>query len=177
MIIRLSSALVGCAMALMVAGMAEAQPRLQPPGGGGGGGGPPQQQTGGVIAGTTAEQTAQALQAVGYSDVQFLEHEGRRHVRAKAGETPVLVIHDNCEGQVCRVLSFNVFFGEQRTIDASYMNAWNAQKRWAKLYRAQNGHLIFAMDALVMGVQAQYVNLKASLFANMLKQLFDFKPS
>jgi hypothetical protein len=179
MTLRLSGILLGCALGLTVAGHADAQPRLQPPGG------QPQQQpqsqpqqpAGGIINGTTVELTARMMTEAGYTDVQFLEHQGRRHVRGKAGETPVIVIHDNCQNENCVVISFTVFFGEQRTIDAAYMNAWNQNKRWCKLYRAANGNLVFDMDAFVAGVQPEYVKAMSVIFANMLKQLFEFKPS
>ena len=178
---RVTGIVLGCLLGLMLASTANAQPRIQPPGGGGGGGGgggqQQQQQQGGIINGTNVELTARMMREAGYSDVQFIEHQGRKHVSAKIGETPVIVIHDNCQNEKCVVISFTVFFGEQRTIDANYMNAWNQTKRWAKLYRAQNGQLVFDMDAFIAGVQPEYVKAMSVIFANMLKQLFEFKPS
>lgn len=176
--LNLTGIALGCAFGLLASGLAEAQPRISPPGGGGGGGQPQTQpQQGGIINGTTVELTASMMRDAGYTDVQFFEHQGRKHVRAKAGETPVIVIHDNCKEETCVVISFTVFFGEQRTIDANYINGWNQTKRWCKLYRAKNGHLVFDMDAFIAGVQPEYVKAMSIIFANMLKQLFEFKPS
>jgi hypothetical protein len=176
--LRLSAVALGCMFGLMVAGVADAQPQIRPPGQPQQPQQQPQQQpAGGILNGTTAQHTARMMQEAGYTDVQFVEHGGRRHVRANAGESPVVVIHDSCQDENCTVISFTVFFGEQRNIDAKYINAWNATKRWAKLYRAENGSLILDMDVYVAGVQPEYVKAMSILFANMLKQLFQFKPS
>ncbi len=171
---------LACAFGLLLAGSAQAQPRIQPPGGPGPGPGQPQQPSapaGGILSGTTVELTARMLQEAGYADVQIFEHQGTRHVRAKAGETPVIVFHDSCKDNACLVITYGVFFGEQRTIDANYMNAWNSQQRWCKLYRGPNNTLMFTMDVFVAGVIPDYLKATSTIFAGQLKRLFEFRPS
>ena len=178
--LRLSSVIIGCAAALMVAGLVHAQPRIGPPAGPSGPGpgpAPAPAQTGGLITGTTADLTARAMQEAGFTDVRVVDSQGTRHVVGKAGETPVLAAHLFCKENTCLAISWMVFFGEQKGIDWNYINAWNSTHTFARLSRNNQGHLVFDYDvALLGGVTAEYIKTSGAVFATRLKELFEFKP-
>ena len=80
---RLTGFVVACAVALMAAGFAHAQPRITPPGGGGGGGAP-STSGGGMVTSVTAEQVSQLMQQAGYKEVSVAQtQQGSKFVRAK----------------------------------------------------------------------------------------------
>ena len=175
---RLSRLVLGCAMALLTASLAQAQPRIGPPGGGGGGGGggQPQQQpaAAGLIEGTTPELTARMLQQAEYTDVKVFEHQGTKHVAGKVAGNDVFVLHHFCQEGSCKAISFVLPFGKQPSISQEYIDAWN-DKTFARLRRSK-GDLFFDMDVFLFGgVTAPYIATAGAVYALRLKELLEFK--
>ncbi|MCC7345778.1 MAG: YbjN domain-containing protein [Variibacter sp.] len=169
--------MVGCALSLTVASLAVTQPRLG--GGGGGGGGQPAQPApaAGMIAAITPDQTAKLMTEAGYKDVRFVEHQGQRHVGGKIDQTEVFAMHLACESGACPVVSFTVFLGQQPNLQLDYLNAWNSEQRFAKLYRNKDNSWTFDMDIhLFGGVSPEYVKRSSIIFGSLLKKLYQFKP-
>jgi hypothetical protein len=164
-------------MAVAMAGIVHAQPQIGPPGGGGGGGGQPAPSSTGIINGTTADLTASAMQEAGFTDVRVVESNGVKHVVGKAGETPVVALHMYCKEGTCLAISYMVFFGEQTSIGWDYVNAWNSRNTFARLSRNSKNNLVFDYDVLLIGgVTAQYIKTAGMIYAQRLKELFQFKP-
>ena len=161
-----------------VTAVAQAQPRV-PPGRDGGDPQPaPPGPSGGVLTRIKPEQTAELLKQAKFADVRVLEATKEvQRVTGKIGEVPVYANHYLCEADGCRLISFVVLFGEQPTIDLSYLNAWHQAFRFAKLYRSKQGNLIFQFDVhLFTGVPAEYVRSAAQMYAHLLGKLMEFKP-
>lgn len=177
MSLRIFTLALGCA--LLLTAPAQAQPRIQPGGGGGGGGGAPQPaQPAGLLQATNAEATAEALKAAGYTDIEFVTLNDAKQVQAKVNGVVMRVYHYSCENNACRSIQFYTSFGRQQQIDTNYVNAWNRDKRFAKLYVEANGSLSFDMDVhLYGGVGPQYIAQSAALFGQLLKILFEYKPA
>jgi hypothetical protein len=169
--------LLGCAIGLMIAGAAQAQPRIQPPGGGGAA---PQPQTGGgnLIRGTNPELTASALKAAGYTDIEIIEVQGAKQVQAKVNGVVMRAWHYGCENNVCSSLQFFTTFGRQPQIDLNYINAWNLEKRFIKLYQDKQGVLSADMDIHFSGgTSLEFLRDSGAIFGHVLKVLFEFKPA
>jgi hypothetical protein len=170
----------GCVGALLSAESAQAQPRIGP--GSGGSGTPPAQQpappAGAIVRGTNPEFTVQSLKSVGYSDVELVTVNDAKQVQAKVNGVTIRVYHYGCENNVCSSVAFYTSFGKQQQIDSNYINAWNREKRFAKLYLEANGALSFDMDVhFTGGVSQEYLASSAKLFGTLLKVLFEFKPA
>lgn len=175
---RLTGFVVACAVVLLAAGFAHAQPRITPPGGGGGGGAP-STGGGGMVTSVTAEQVSQLMQQAGYKEVSVAQtQQGSKFVRAKVGEIPVVALFGGCEGAGCVVVVFRAFFGKQETIDANYIFAWNNAYLISRLYRDGDGDLTFDMGMhLLSGVTPEYIQRTSVLYASLLGKLLEFKPS
>lgn len=170
--------MAGCVGALLSLAAASAQPRIGPGSGGGSPPAQPAQPAAGIVRGTNPELTVQALKSVGYSDVEFVEVNDARQVQAKVNGVTIRVYHYGCENNVCSSVAFYTSFGKQQQIDANYINAWNREKRFAKLYVESNGALSFDMDVhFTGGVSQEYLASSARLFGTLLKVLFEFKPA
>jgi len=174
---------LGCVCGLLLVQIAppgqgaKAQPRIGP----GSGTGTPQQPTppaAGIMRGTNPEFTAQSLKSVGYTEVEFVDVNDAKQVQAKVNGVTIRVYHYGCESNVCSSVVFYTTFGKQQQIDANYINAWNREKRFAKLYVEANGALSFDMDVhFTGGVSPEYLASSAKLFGTLLKVLFEFKPA
>ena len=167
-----------CAIVLLCAGLAQAQPRIQQPTPREGGGGQPQQApAGGLIQGTTLELTMEMLTLAGFTDVKkYKAQSGSEHVSGKLGETLVSVVHMNCKESKCLTVMFMVFFGKQNSVDMNYMNAWNRDKLYARLYQDKENNVFFRMDVVLWDVPPQYIARMGQTFALMLKNVYDYKP-
>ena len=176
-LIRIASA----AALVMCAGFAQAQPRIEPPPPREGGGGQPQQQpapAGGLIQGTTLEMTMQMLSQAGFADLKIYKAKsGAQHVAGKLGEAVVSVVHLNCKEGKCLTLMFMVSFGKQGNVDLNYMNAWNRDKLYARLYQDKEGNVFFRMDTVLWDVPPQYITRMGQTFALMLKNVYEYKPA
>jgi hypothetical protein len=156
------------------------QPRIQPPAappppaGPAVPGGAP-----GLLKGVTLEQTLAMLKEAGYTDVEiYTAKSGRKHVSGKIQGMLVGALHQHCnESYVCPALSFSTFFGQQETIDAAYMNAWNRQKLYARLFKETNGDLYLQQDVLVHEVPLIYIKHAAQMYGYLIRDLLQFKPS
>jgi hypothetical protein len=180
--LRFTSFVFACAVAVMAAGFAHAQPRITPPGGGGGGGGgggaPSTGGGAGLVTAVTAEQVAQLMNQAGYKEVSVAQtQQGSKFVRAKVGEIPVVGLFGGCEGAGCVVVVFRAFFGKQENIDARYIFAWNDAYLISRLYRDSDGDLTFDMGMhLLSGVTPEYIQRTSVLYASLLGKLLEFKP-
>jgi hypothetical protein len=86
--------------------------------------------------------------------------------------------HYSCENSVCRSLQFIVNFGPQQSIDLDWINAWNREKRFAKVTRNKRNAVSLEMDIhFYGGTTAAFIEESAKLFAELLKQVLEFKPS
>lgn len=179
MSLRLLNIALGCAVGLILAGAAQAQPRIQPPGQQPAQPGAPAQPpaAGGLIKGTNPELSAKALQAAGYQDVEIITIENNKQVRGKINNVTMLVLHYGCENNACTSATFYTSFGQQQQIDINWVNAWNTEKRFAKMYIDKNSAVSFDMDIHFFGgTTPDYMTQSAVLFGHMLKLLFEFQP-
>ena len=178
---RIASVILAASLAFGAVRLADAQPRISPPNTQ-----PqpqpqqqPQQQQGQLLTHLNPDDTAKILQEAGYKDAEVYESSsGRRHVRAKLGQLQVFALHANCEAAGCRSIILAVFFGKQPSIDWNYINAWYNAWRFTRLYRNDEGDLVFDMDLhLYTGATPDYVKQASTLFAQLLNKLLEFRPA
>lgn len=171
---RIFAAVAGAALSICLAGGAEAQIRLdRPAGGGGGGGGGAPQAPSGTIDKITPEVAARLLQSVGFKGGEVLRFNDAKMqgVKMDLNGNPVAVILSNCEGEGCSSYFFLMDFGRQQ-ITADYINKFNSNNRFARLYLSNNGNAILQLDGhLYGGVSPANVVLNGALFANAFKNL------
>lgn len=175
---RFLAALTGVGLALAAAGTAEAQIRLDRPVGGGGA--PPQQQPaqpGGLVTAVTPPQLIAALQQAGYARGEVLQlQNGLKGIKLDLNGTPVFVLFYSCQGEQCGSFTYYCFFGQQ-SVDATFVNAFNRERRFGKLYTDKEGALGLSMDVnMIGGVSPAYVAGSGALFSNVIKWLIEFKP-
>ena len=87
---------------------------------------------------------------------------------------------ENCEkdGSGCYVLDFFANFGQQSTLTAAWMNAWNDQFYVARVYPLSNGEIVFTADLMILsGVTPDYVTAFAGFFKQVVDNASTFKPS
>ena len=169
------AALAGAVLSLGLAGAAEAQIRLDRPAGGGGGmggGGAAPQQSGNVDK-LTPELAGRIMQSVGYKGGEVLRFNDRQMqgVKMDLNGNPVAVILTNCEGDGCNSYFLLMDFGKQN-ISPDFINKFNSNTRFARLYISGNGNAILQLDGHTFGgVNPQNVALNGALFANAFKNL------
>ncbi len=170
------AALVGFGLAFSLAGTAQAQIRLDRPVGSGGP--QPTAQPSGVMATITSDQLIRILGDVGYKSAQKVDTKNKnRAVRFDFNGTPVLLYLSNCEGEACSLLAYNVFLGKQ-DVSASFINAYNREKSWGKLYLDKDGDVTLAMELFsIGGVSPGWLAATGAIFGGVvLKGLLEFKP-
>jgi hypothetical protein len=87
---------------------------------------------------------------------------------------------ENCEqdGSGCYVLDFFANFGQQPTLTAAWMNAWNDQFFIARVYPLSNGEVVFTADLMILtGVTPDYVTAFAGFFKQVVDNASTFKPA
>ena len=181
---RIVSAFLGLCLVGGVSTLCQAQPRIGAPSSPQQPQQQPQQQPaqpsqGGLITHITPDDTAKLLEKAGYKEVEVYQTSaGRRHVKAKLGALPVHALHANCDASGCRSISFATFFGKQPNVDWKYINAWHNAWRFTRLYRNDQGDLVFDMDLhLYNGATPDYIQQAATLYAQLLNKLLDFRPT
>lgn len=180
--IRAIALLSAVALAIAAADPALAQSKIQRQGGGQG---TPQRQPtgGGLIQGTNPETTARILkqaQDAGYGEVQVITIDNKKQVRAVSNGQPFIVFHacEKDQPDLCRSIQFATTFGQQQSIDLKWVNAWNRDWRFTKMYLDNEGQLIFTMDVhFYGGTSPEYISQSASFFAALLQKAFEFEPS
>ena len=173
----LAAAVFAAAMSSFCAARLEAQPRIQPPSGA-----PPSQgssaPTGGLMQGTTPDATAQSLQQAGFSKVEMVTVEGQRQVRGEINGSTVVAWHYQCNNGPCASLTLLTSFGRQASIDSAWINAWNRDKRFGRLFLDKQGNVVFSMDVHFFGgTGPEYLRMSGVLFGSLLKALLEFQPS
>lgn len=175
---RVFATVAGAVLALSLAGTAEAQVRLDRPAGGGGGGGGMgggggAQQAPTIIDKITPEIAARVLQSVGFKGGEVLRFNNNQMqgLKMDLNGNPVAVVLTNCEGDGCGSYFFLMDFGRQQ-INADFINKFNSNTRFSKLYIANNGNAILQLDGqLYGGVSADNFALNGALFVNAFKSL------
>ena len=178
---KATAGLLALALAALSAAPVQAQPRIQPPSGGppAQSGSPAPQGGGGLIHGTSADNTVRVLQQAGYSKLEAVTVEGgQRHARGEAQGMTVLLLHFQCKNDSCASMTFYTSFGQQDSIDDKWINAWNTEKRFAKLNRTNRNEVVLSMDIHFFGGASQdYLKQSGVLYAGLLKALMEFQPS
>lgn len=173
---RIFAAVAGAVLALGIAGSAQAQIRLDRPAGGGGGGGGTSgggQQQAGTIDKITPEIAARILQSVGYKGGEALRLSGNemQGLKMDLNGSPVAIVLSNCEGGGCSSYFFLMDFGRQN-ISPDFINKFNSNNRFSKLYLGNNGNALLQLDGqLFGGVAPANFALNGALFANGFKNL------
>lgn len=172
---RFLAAAAGVGLALVAAGPAEAQIRLDRPI-------VPQpqqqpQQPAGLVTAVAPQQLITLLQQVGYARGEVLNlQNGLKGIKLDLNGTPVFVLFYGCQGEQCQSFTYYCFFGQQN-VDANFVNAFNRDRRFGKLYVDKEGGLGLSMDVnMIGGVSPTYVAGSGALFSNVIKWLIEFKP-
>lgn len=174
---RFVAALAGLGLAFALAGTAQAQIRLDRPVGGG----PQQQQQqqpSGLLNGITPEQALQLLSGAGFAKAEILNLQNNlRAIKAEVNGTPVFAVFFGCENNVCGNFAYAVFFGKQN-VSEDFINGFNRDRRYARLYTDKDGNLVLTMDVwLYGGVSPSFVATTGAIFATTIKWLIEYKPS
>ena len=180
---RSAKVVLGCALVLASYSLASAQIRLPTQGGNQpppAAGPAPAPATGGVIDSVPADMNIvlqQVKQAPGYQSAEIVTGQNNyRVVRAQVNGITVLVAPEVCKDGACKALRYVSFLGKQ-SVDAKWINAWNAQKLWGRAAIDNDGDFQFDMTIHFWGgTSPQYIAQTADLFGASLKWLFEFKP-
>jgi hypothetical protein len=140
--------------------------------------GPKQQAapTGGsIINRITPEQLASALTAAGYKSQVKTTNDNQKFVASSIHGFNVVESLFDCNAQGCGNLQFIVWFNDKVSLD--FVNAWNAQYRFAKAAIDSDGDVAFSIDIyLDGGVTLDNVKNYAKVFDYMLGEVTKFKP-
>jgi hypothetical protein len=169
--------------ALAFAAAATAQPR---PGGGPGpkppaGGGPnPGSAPGGLIVKLQAEQIAQLFNESGFQS-KVVDNNNIHMVQTLFWTDQVFsgAIPQACDkdGSGCHAFKIFANLGPETGVSQAWIDAWNNDWLYVRVYKAKDGSLIFSWDvALLTGVTPDYVRTSAKLFKSIVDDSSDFKP-
>ena len=176
---RVVAAMAGIGLAIALAVSAGAQIRLDRPAGGGplGNSGQQQQQPGGMITNISPQAVVAALQSVGFQRPEMLNLQGGlKGVKFDLNGTPVFVVLFGCQGDQCPSFTFYTFFGQQN-VDNNFINGFNRDRRFGKLYVDKENSLTLAMDVhMIGGVGPQFVAGSGAVYSNAIKWLLEYKP-
>lgn len=173
---RIVMTLAGMLLAATVSATAEAQIRLDRPVGGSPS--QPAAPSGDTLDSITPAQLLGLLSKVGYGKGQMLDMKRTdvQGFRADVNGTTVVVLLAGCEAKGCSNIQYATFFGKQ-TVSADFINGFNRDKRWGKLYIDSDGDLAMTMDIpLYGGVTPAYIGVSGAIYVNTLKELFGYKP-
>jgi hypothetical protein len=166
-LMRLCSVLAVLACSLSLA-IAPSLAQLGPPGPGPG---PAASQ---ILTKVTPEQVAAALIQAGYPS-QVQTSNNQKYVSSKLAGFNILVRFADCDNQGCGNYGFVTWFQDKVTLN--FVNAWNAQYRFAKADIDSDGDVEFSSDALAAGgVTLENVKENARAYAALLSALTQFKP-
>ena len=186
MMSRVVSALAGVGLALSLVGTVQAQGiRLdrpvtgQPTQGGGGGGAGGGGAAGGLVTSITPEQGLRLLQAGGLQKGEILSLDGgQKAFRGELGGFKVVGLYVGCQGTNCSSIAFYAFFQASDSVDGNYLNAFNRDSRFSRVFLDKEGALVLSMDMhMGGGVSPAFITQTGALFGASLKYLSEFKPS
>ena len=173
---RFASAFFGSALAIASFGAAGAQPRIQAPSQQPQSQAPAPQSGGGVIFGTNPELTLRMLQGTGFENLRLVTIENQRHVAGQLSGVSVVFVHAACENNACARIGMTALLGKQ-PVNVDWVNAWNREKGFTRLFLNQSGEVVMDMDVHFFGgATAEYIKQSGVIFATLLKQLFEFQP-
>lgn len=187
MMSRVVSALAGVGLALSLVGAVQAQGiRLDRPvtgqptqGGGGGGGTGAGGATGAVITSITPEQGLRLLQAGGLQKGEIVSLDGgQKAFRGELAGFKVVGLFVGCQGSNCGSIAFYAFFQANDSVDGNYLNAFNRDSRFSRVFLDKEGSLVLSMDMhMGGGVSPAFITQTGALFGASLKYLSEFHPS
>lgn len=172
---RAIAALAGLGLAVSAAGAAQGQgARLDRPVQGGGGASP----AGGVVTTLSPDQAMRLLQAGGLQKGEPLTLDGgTKGFRGELNGFKVVGIFTGCQGAACSSIAYYAFFQAGDAVDGNFLNAYNRDRRFSRLFLDKEGSLVLSMDThMGGGVTAAHVSQTTSLFGASLKWLSEFTP-
>lgn len=172
---RFLAGLAALALAAMASAGAEAQIRLDRPAGGGNQ--PQSAPAGGTVQAVTAQQLLGVLSNVGFAKGQVVDTKRAdlQAFTAAINSQPVTVVLGGCEAAGCSNFVYVAYFGKQ-DVSADFINGYNRDKRWSRLYIDKDGDLTLAMDVpLFGGVTPGFLAATGALYINSMKELFGYK--
>jgi hypothetical protein len=183
---RAIAALAGLGLAVSVAGAAYSQGiRLdrpvqggQPSQGGAPSQGAPAGGAGGTITSIVPEQAMRLLQAGGLQKGESLNLDGgTKGFRGELNGFKVVGIFTGCQGTGCSSIAYFAFFQAGDSIDGNYLNAYNRDRRFSRVFLDKEGSLVLSLDThLSGGVAPAHITQTTSLFGSSLKWLSEFTP-
>jgi len=172
---NIRAAVLSCALALFGSGLAQAQPQIRAPSQPQGGQQPA--AASGLLSGTNADLTLRLLQGSGFSNLEVVTIDGKKHVRGQSNNINVGFLHENCKDNSCARVTVIAFLGKQE-INVDWANSWNRDKAFTKVYINKDGEVVMDMDIVFFGgVSPDHVKQCAVIFNAMLKALFEYQPS
>lgn len=158
----------------------QAQITLDRPIGGGPSKPPPGAQGGqaGLVTLADPDQIAGIFGELGFTEVKVVELNNMpgKHVSAKANGVPVYAI-SRCS-KSCTAVTFHASFGAQESVDLEWINAYNSQMIFGKMFKFKDGAVALTMDMIYDGgVPLEHVKQNARLFGEVIKSVIEFKPS
>lgn len=137
----------------------------------------PQQPEGGLITTLTTQQLVRLLAPAGFGKGEPLKLENNlKAVKMDLNGTPVFALMAGCEGDNCSSFSFFTFFGKQ-PVDQAFINAYNRDRRFGRLYVDKDGGVVLSMDVYMMGgVSANYIAASGSIYGSAIKGVLEYKP-
>lgn len=131
---------------------------------------------GATISRIQPDKLAAILTAAGYPSQVQSDNSGTYIATTMSGFNASVYPYD-CKAQGCSSIQFSAAFGADASLTLEFVNAWNAQWRFAKANLDGEGNLIFTADMFLDGgVTAENIKLNAGLFDYLLGELSQFNP-
>jgi hypothetical protein len=133
-----------------------------------------------ILTSITSERLAAVLRTAGYRAEVATRSSGDPRLRTGLGGYNVTIDFYGCEEKKrCKSLQFYAGFKKDSKFTPKFVNAWNREKRYAKVYLDDDAELNFEFDVSVDGgVTPEFLREQILLYERLLSQLakFEVKP-
>ena len=130
-----------------------------------------------VISTINAETVARLMKGVGFSALEIDPDSDGTQVRAAIDGTDTFIRLENCEKGSCVTLMFLANFGKQDAIDAAWINSYNANTIYTKMFLNGDGEAILSIaSSLYKGVTEEHVASLGELWVVIFKEALAYEP-
>ncbi len=138
---------------------------------------PPRSQTQGETIGRIFPGQMAALLRDRGNPAEVVTENNRTRIRTEIGNRRSSIYFYACNDDGCQSIQYRTLFQRHERFTLAFVNAWNYEKRFAKVYLDRDGDLVLEWDVdLDGGVSVAYVAESIATFQTMLNTFDRFTP-
>ncbi len=125
----------------------------------------------------TLDATLRIMRGIGFSNIEIYRSGESASIKASIDDTDTYIWHENCKNNACVTLWFAVNLGRQDAIDAAWMNDYNRNTLYTKMFTNPNDELMLTLaGSLYKGVTEDHIRSLGELWIMVFKEALEYKP-